>query len=243
MTSELYAQTVCLSVEVNLSSLEDVGAFLDTVDSGYERNIVVCITGSLDVLGQWNPEKSLLCERQKTNLTKYVLQPNCIEDEDLELATLDNTATKPEFLPDQQTLSNENKVQNAWPSRFTRRSAGKPSYYSMVCRAHPVLMSTLEISRCRVHRGEQPDCSGTLYKVGDDVTFFIETWDVENTSVEIEFYQQPNEPGVNDTKNIGGSQLKFIGSARFGPFVDTYGRKAAQILNSSHRPVGDLRGK
>nr|CAH8875362.1 unnamed protein product [Trichobilharzia regenti] len=173
--------------------------------------------------------------------SRYVLQPNCIEDEDLELATLDNTATKPEFLPDQQTLSNENKVQNAWPSRFTRRSAGKPSYYSMVCRAHPVLMSTLEISRCRVHRGEQPDCSGTLYKVGDDVTFFIETWDVENTSVEIEFYQQPNEPGVNDTKNIGGSQLKFIGSARFGPFVDTYGRKAAQILNSSHRPVGDLR--
>lgn len=61
-------------------------------------------------------------------------------------------------------------------------------------------MSTLEINRCRIHRGEQPECCGTLYKLGDDVTFFIETSDVENTSVEIQFYQQHLESSGNDSE-------------------------------------------
>ncbi|CAH8598818.1 unnamed protein product [Schistosoma turkestanicum] len=118
---------------------------------------------------------------------------------------------------------------------FTSRT----SYSSVVSRSYAVPMSTLEINRCRIHRGEQPECCGTHYKLGDDVTFFIETSDVENTSVEIQFYQQHVEFAGN-TEN-SSNPLKFIGSARFGPFVDTYGRKAAQILNSTLTPVGDLR--
>ncbi|CAH8648512.1 unnamed protein product [Heterobilharzia americana] len=173
--------------------------------------------------------------------SRFILQPTCIEDEDAESLTRDTPVPKSGCLQDQGTPSCGTELQSLEPSSLTLWSANRISYPSVVCRPHPVFMSTLEINRCRVHRGEQPECSGTPYKIGDDVTFFIETWDVENTSVEIEFYQQQIESSVNDTKTTPGSQLKFIGSARLGPFVDTYGRKAAQILNSSHSPVGDLR--
>ncbi|CAH8667171.1 unnamed protein product [Heterobilharzia americana] len=162
--------------------------------------------------------------------SRFILQPTCIEDEDAESLTRDTPVPKSGCLQDQGTPSCGTELQSLEPSSLTLWSANRISYPSVVCRPHPVFMSTLEINRCRVHRGEQPECSGTPYKIGDD-----------NTSVEIEFYQQQIESSVNDTKTTPGSQLKFIGSARLGPFVDTYGRKAAQILNSSHSPVGDLR--
>ncbi|CAH8681373.1 unnamed protein product [Schistosoma rodhaini] len=344
--------TVSFSVDINFKSLEDVGIYVETSIVEYKRKMVVGVTGSLDILGLWNPEKALFCERQseKTNNTetwhcclslqslsefqyrfflaeliekidenavsqnlkilawesrlkprefnptdkdteihmefgvfengnfvqrgwltsnseihirmsstsckffknnvftphtqlfvacsRYVLQPMPIDDEDNETRV---TPNKPECLQKEDTLTC--LIGSSTPKLSCPQYpfSSRTSYSSVVSRSYPVPMSTLEINRCRIHRGEQPECCGTLYKLGDDVTFFIETSDVENTSVEIQFYQQHLESSGNDTKISSPTPLKFIGSARFGPFVDTYGRKAAQILNSSLSPVGDLR--
>ncbi|OON15628.1 glycerophosphodiester phosphodiesterase family protein [Opisthorchis viverrini] len=105
----------------------------------------------------------------------------------------------------------------------------------------PVLLSTLEINRCRAHRGENTECWGTLYKPGDDVTFYVETGDIENTAIVIEFYRQERRNKLQDTAQTNASPLRLIGCARFGPFEGTYGRKASQILSSKQLPIGDLR--
>uniref|UniRef100_A0A5K4EU67 Glycerophosphocholine phosphodiesterase n=1 Tax=Schistosoma mansoni TaxID=6183 RepID=A0A5K4EU67_SCHMA len=349
--------TVSFSVDINFKSLEDVGIYVETSIAEYKRKIVVGVTGSLDVLGLWNPEKALFCERQSENTnntetwhcclllqslsafqyrfflaeliekidenavsqnlkilawesrlkprefnptdhlntdkdteihmefgvfengnfvqrgwltsnseihirmsstsckffknnvftphtqlfvacSRYVLQPMPIDDEDNETRV---TPNKPECSQKEDTLTCLTGSSTPKLSCPQYPFSSRTSYSSVVSRSYPVPMSTLEINRCRIHRGEQPECCGTLYKLGDDVTFFIETSDVENTSVEIQFYQQHLESPGNDTKISSPNPLKFIGSARFGPFVDTYGRKAAQILNSSLSPVGDLR--
>ncbi|XP_018655602.1 hypothetical protein Smp_192920 [Schistosoma mansoni] len=59
--------TVSFSVDINFKSLEDVGIYVETSIAEYKRKIVVGVTGSLDVLGLWNPEKALFCERQSEN--------------------------------------------------------------------------------------------------------------------------------------------------------------------------------
>ncbi|CAH8664847.1 unnamed protein product [Schistosoma guineensis] len=344
--------TLSFSVDINFKSLEDVGIYVETSVAEYKRKIVVGVTGSLAVLGLWNPEKALFCDRQSENTnntetwhccltlqslsafqyrfflaelienmgenalslslkilawesrlkpreftptdkdteihtefgvfengnfvqrgwlmsnseihirmsstsckffkndvftphtqlfvacSRYVLQPMSIDDEDNETRV---TPNKPECSQKEDTLIYQTGSSTRKLSCLQYPSSSRTSYSSVVSRSYPVPMSTLEINRCRIHRGEQPECCGTLYKLGDDVTFFIETSDVENTSVEIQFYQQHLESSGNDTKISSSTPLKFIGSARFGPFVDTYGRKAAQILNSSLAPVGDLR--
>uniref|UniRef100_A0A094ZN22 Uncharacterized protein n=1 Tax=Schistosoma haematobium TaxID=6185 RepID=A0A094ZN22_SCHHA len=297
--------TLSFSVDINFKSLEDVGIYVETSVAEYKRKIVVGVTGSLAVLGLWNPEKALFCDRQSENtnntetwhccltlqslsafqyrffLAELIenmgenpvslslkilawesrLKPreftptgnfhlvsaldNLNTDKDTEIHTefgvLGVTPNKPECSQKEDTLIYQTGSSTRKLSCLQYPSSSRTSYSSVVSRSYPVPMSTLEINRCRIHRGEQPECCGTLYKLGDDVTFFIETSDVENTSVEIQFYQQHLESSGNDTKISSSTPLKFIGSARFGPFVDTYGRKAAQILNSSLAPVGDLR--
>ncbi|KAF6777501.1 hypothetical protein AHF37_03323 [Paragonimus kellicotti] len=107
-------------------------------------------------------------------------------------------------------------------------------------RSQPVLLSTLEINRCRMHRGENNECWGTLYKPGDDVTFYVETNDVQNAAIVIEFYRQELKPTPKDVLRPD-MPLRFLGCARFGPFDGTHGRKASQILSSKQLPIGDLR--
>ncbi|VDO59331.1 unnamed protein product [Schistosoma margrebowiei] len=269
--------TLSFSVDINFKSLEDVGIYVETSVFEYKRKIVVGVTGSLNVLGLWNPEKALFCEQLIENMDENAvslnlkilawesrLKPreftptgnnfhlvsaldNLNTDKDteihMEFGVFGVTPNKPECSQKEDTLVYQTGSSTPKLSCLQYPSSSRTSYSSVVSRSYPVPMSTLEINRCRIHRGEQPECCGTLYKLGDDVTFFIETSDVENTSVEIQFYQQHLESSGNDTKISSSTPLKFIGSARFGPFVDTYGRKAAQILNSSLSPVGDLRGR
>ncbi|TNN17849.1 Glycerophosphocholine phosphodiesterase GPCPD1 [Schistosoma japonicum] len=352
--------SIVLSVDIDFKSLEDVGIYIEASVTEYKRMIVVGITGSLDVLGMWNPEKAVFCERQNTtsNNTEtwhcsITLQTLSVfqyrfflaelfeeVDETSDSQTLNILAWESRLKPrefclidylnstDKHPLTHTkfgifddgNFIQRGWlmsnseihirmsstsckffknnvfaphtrlfvscfrfvlhptptdgddneslttsvistesvcsqkdnvscgtiPSTLKLSCLGYPFTSKklsscVVSRAYPVPMSTLEINRCRIHKGEQPECCGTLYRLGDDVTFFIKTLDVENTSVEIQFYQQQFETLVDDSENTSPSPLKFIGSARFGPFVDTYGRKAAQILNASLTPIGDLR--
>lgn len=58
--------SIVLSVDIDFKSLEDVGIYIEASVTEYKRMIVVGITGSLDVLGMWNPEKAVFCERQNT---------------------------------------------------------------------------------------------------------------------------------------------------------------------------------
>lgn len=64
--------TLSFSVDINFKSLEDVGIYVETSVAEYKRKIVVGVTGSLAVLGLWNPEKALFCDRQSENTNKYL---------------------------------------------------------------------------------------------------------------------------------------------------------------------------
>lgn len=79
------------------------------------------------------------------------------------------------------------------PEPFTHGLGSPPSNSTGASdrsRGQPVLLSVLQPDRCRRHRGEIADCWGTLYRPGDDVTFFVETDDVLNTVVVLDFYQR-----------------------------------------------------
>ncbi|VEL12242.1 unnamed protein product [Protopolystoma xenopodis] len=98
-------------------------------------------------------------------------------------------------------------------------------------RGRPVLLTVLTADRCRPHRGEHTGCWGTLYNpgsqlnklestpgeamalegctsdpgtLGDDVTFFVETHDVDATAVEVEFYLEASQ--LNEAKEISSFQ-------------------------------------
>ncbi|CAH8296653.1 unnamed protein product [Schistosoma turkestanicum] len=59
--------TLSFSVDIDYKSLEDFGIYVETSIAELGRKIVVGVTGSLDVLGLWNPEKALFCDGQTEN--------------------------------------------------------------------------------------------------------------------------------------------------------------------------------
>ncbi|TPP63661.1 hypothetical protein FGIG_08829 [Fasciola gigantica] len=357
--------SICLSVEVDFKSLEDVGTFVDNSCFNENENFVVGLSGSTSALGKWNPEKAVLCKQKSTDdygietwqcrfttdihkvfhyryfvaeikhnndeysdsemirilawesrlrprtfsiidyinsdeksqfthvkfgvfddgkfiqrgwlttnseihvrlsgtackffttgflnnphtknhlfiaCSKYVVQPSCQEDFEVETVAVDKTAFKAD-----ESAGQFNHSQTYDPCSSTPVLVSRPPLstgtLSFAPRGHaqPVLLSTLEINRCRIHRGENNECWGTMYKPGDDVTFYVETNDVENTTVVIEFFLQEVKPLPKDALPPARTPLRFVGCARFGPFECTNGRKASQILNAKQLPIGDLR--
>ncbi|CAL8073030.1 unnamed protein product [Calicophoron daubneyi] len=169
---------------------------------------------------------------------KYVVQPTFDDEYDADVVTYEQTNNTRTSERLQGELTTSHRINGSRPPLSTGSLSFTP-----VGQAQPVLLSTLEINRCRAHRGENTECWGTLYKPGDDVTFYVETNDVENTAVVVEFYLQEQKPAPKDALHPIMKPLKFLGSARFGPFDGTYGPKASQILNSKQVPIGDLRIK
>ncbi len=67
----------------------------------------------------------------------------------------------------------------------------------------PVFLSVLAKNRCTRRLGEHTGCWGTLYSSGDDVTFYIETDNAEDTAIELEFYVEvPQNPPENGRISI-----------------------------------------
>lgn len=116
---------------------------------------------------------------------------------------MDKTLLKVEEPAEQITFSHPHELcpSTAVPVSQPPLSTGTLSFTPRE-QAQPVLLSTLETNRCRIHRGENNECWGTLYKPGDDVTFYVETNDVENTTVVIEFYLQEIKPLPKDGKQL-----------------------------------------
>ncbi|KAF7232381.1 hypothetical protein EG68_07645 [Paragonimus skrjabini miyazakii] len=363
MRSEGCHLTISLSVEIDFKSLEDVGTYVDNASANPDQKFVVGITGDVSDLGNWNPEKGVICKflcsqsdgleiwqcqftssirhsiryryfvaemkenndeysdsnmlrvlawesrlnprtfslidylkaENKESLThatfgvyddgtfiqrgwltsnselhvqlsgsackffnccfpntaqsqyrlyiacsKYVVQPTCSENFDVD-TVCDCTIVKTE-----DTIEQPVDPESLEPHKFKLRRPSAPlstgSFsFAPHGRSQPVLLSTLEINRCRMHRGENKECWGTLYKPGDDVTFYVETNDVQNAAIAIEFYRQELKPTPKDVLRPDMPPLRFLGCARFGPFDGTHGRKASQILSSKQLPIGDLR--
>ncbi|KAF5401301.1 putative glycerophosphocholine phosphodiesterase GPCPD1 T05H10.7 [Paragonimus heterotremus] len=363
MRSEGCHLTISLTVEIDFKSLEDVGTYVDNASANPDQKFVVGITGDVSDLGNWNPEKGVICKflcsqsdgleiwqcqftssirhsiryryfvaeikenndeysdsnmlrilawesrlkprtfslidylnaENKESLThavfgvyddgtfiqrgwltsnselhvqlsgsackffsccfpntvqsqyrlyiacsKYVVQPTCGENFDVD-TVCDCTIVKTE-----DTIEQPVDPESLEPHKFKLRRPSAPlstgSFsFAPHGRSQPVLLSTLEINRCRMHRGENKECWGTLYKPGDDVTFYVETNDVQNAAIAIEFYRQELKPTPKDVLRPDMPPLRFLGCARFGPFDGTHGRKASQILSSKQLPIGDLR--
>ncbi|TGZ55484.1 hypothetical protein CRM22_010394 [Opisthorchis felineus] len=170
--------------------------------------------------------------------SKFVVEPTFSDEFDADTVLDDRPAVCPE--DGSEGTMGLRRVDSQARSVSSPVTPGVFSFTPRNC-PHPVLLSTLEINRCCAHRGENTECWGTLYKPGDDVTFYVETSDIENTAIVIEFYRQERRTKSQDTAQTNASPLRLIGCARFGPFEGTYGRKASQILSSKQLPIGDLR--
>ncbi|KAA3678687.1 uncharacterized protein DEA37_0002750 [Paragonimus westermani] len=324
MRSEGCHLTISLSVEIDFKSLEDVGTYVDNASANPDQKFVVGITGDVSDLGNWNPERGVICKLEiwqcqftssirhsiryryfvaelkenndeysdssmlrvlawesrlnprtfslieylnaenKEALThatfgvygnscrfwfqctledgtyiqrgwltsnselhvqlsgsackffnccfpnavlsqyrlyiacsKYVVQPACSENFDVD-AVCDCTIVKTE-----DTIEPPVDPESLESHKFKLRRPSAPlstgSFsFAPHGRSQPVLLSTLEINRCRMHRGENKECWGTSYKPGDDVTFYVETNDVQNAAIAIEFYRQELKPTPTD---------------------------------------------
>lgn len=106
----------------------------------------------------------------------------------------------------------------------------------------PVLLAAIADDRSRPHIGEHTGCYGTLYTFGEDITFFVDVVNLEDTAVEIEFYLEAiRSLDASDKEDNILPPVKFLGAANFGPFENYFGHKRGQLLSRRKTPMGEVR--